>query len=229
MVQIPPSPEMIGLRVVQRFIGELAARRTVKVIYRGHGDRSFLPVPHALRPKTIGIVDADGLRQWRTLAARFVGTMGPVELLALAQHFGIPTPLLDWTANPLLALYFASRSGHDDATGAVIAAPTFQFQEFQDYSTVSVFKADTNRIGLIDAGHLNERARAQDSWMTLHPPHRPAPESYFPCFEIAPEEKGPVRFALAMFGLTESRVYSDLNMAASEMKNWLTINDVFRQ
>ena len=74
----------------------------------------------------VGRVEMALLRNFRKYAHGEVGHGGTIwDWLALGQHRGLPTRLLDWTYSPLVALHFATESPEDMERDGVVWCVNF--------------------------------------------------------------------------------------------------------
>jgi len=204
-------------------------------IFRGQKNEPTWKLRPKAGRKLLAIPDQNLFRAWKRYAVsreEGLSYKSDWDWLALAQHYGLPTRLLDWTVNPLVAAFFAvKQSGNSEGViyafyqrGSVDVG--LAHEPLQDGQDSPPEPFDTTDIKKVKPRYVTSRLLAQDGIFTIHNPPELALEDNIQdqqelikivinknCLEE-------LTIDLSYYGINEKTMFPDLGGLSDYMSWW---------
>jgi hypothetical protein len=224
---IGSSMAEIEIRTFLDLHNAVDACRDDVMIYRGVKDTSYELIPSVgrfekFKEMTLEKAEKEEKTMLRLFRERAWtafqngGVSNTWEALALAQHHGLPTRLLDWSRNPLVAAYFAVEEEHDgDSLIYALNHSTFiNIDKNPDpFARTTVSKFIPN--------HVTSRIAAQTGVFTIHPdPRKPYQSDKVTNWRIPNDARAPLKHTLYKYGIHRASLFPDLDGFAKHVE-WM--------
>jgi hypothetical protein len=200
-------------------------QRDTRWQFRGHADSAWPLLPKAGRAEFSHYDERKLFRQWDRGAVQHLDlTRFTIwEKLAIAQHYGLATRLLDWTHNPLIAAFFAVIEARetDAAIFAIQVTKRLRDEDFPDPFEVK------DAILYYQPRISSPRLQRQVGHFTVHGPATLALADHSPMIArvekivIARSLRDQLVFDLHYYGFNHSTIFPDLEGLSLHLAWWV--------
>lgn len=217
--------------------------------YRGHAEAPWRLIPKLFRKKhwREPNIEASMFYEFRRAAPSRYPACPPssnsAEWLALMQHYGLPTRLLDWTESPLVAAFFAVQGCRTvDGTIWVLAPKRYNKLHGVGYKLLILSEGNDSVRRIIERSNnanapevgrnlavlpnqFDLRLLLQHSSFTLHDSETPIEDEegrneYLAAFRIPSKAKERIAEGLWACGVRASTLFPDLEHLASDIRDF---------
>jgi hypothetical protein len=143
------------------------------LLYRGQANSDWHLLPKIARKVVIKdnflLEEKEILDEFKRIGRPYINSTileNEWDLLALAQHYGLATRLLDWSTNPLVALWFAFILEDTTITKRSVWLLILGKNEIVDTAKGTPFNQSKTKA--FRPNHITNRITAQSGWFTTH-------------------------------------------------------------